>query len=159
MSATTSPGPPNRGSPKRKRSRSPDSQNGEEDVQLQYAYDEDMGSEEEETFHTPDSATPKKRRIERPTRLNYVPYMTLRGHKRGVAAVKFSPDGRWIASCCWYSWTRGCMYLLIHCSCRCNNQDMERPQRRALSNSGRSSGWHFGNRLEPRLESPRIRLR
>jgi COMPASS component SWD3 len=38
--------------------------------------------------------------VERPARLNYVPYMTLRGHKRGVAAVKFSPDGKWIASCC-----------------------------------------------------------
>lgn len=104
MSENTTPGPPSRGSPKRKRSRSPDSQHGgaEEDAQLRYAYDEDLGSDAEETYHTPDGATPKKRRIERPKRLNYVPYVTLRGHKRGVASVKFSPDGRWIASCCAY---------------------------------------------------------
>ena len=33
----------------------------------------------------------------------FVPYKqrsVLRGHKRGVAAVRFSPDGRMIASCC-----------------------------------------------------------
>ena len=33
----------------------------------------------------------------------YTPYrerMVLKGHKKGVAAVKFSPDGRLIASCC-----------------------------------------------------------
>ena len=33
----------------------------------------------------------------------FVPYRlraVLRGHKRGVAAVRFSPDGRMIASCC-----------------------------------------------------------
>ncbi|KAF2495657.1 WD40 repeat-like protein [Lophium mytilinum] len=36
---------------------------------------------------------------EKPTQLHYQPYFILRGHKKGVAAVKFSPDGRWIASC------------------------------------------------------------
>ena len=36
----------------------------------------------------------------KPTRLHYKQKMVLRGHKRGVAAVKFSPDGLWIASCC-----------------------------------------------------------
>ncbi|KAF2174035.1 hypothetical protein M409DRAFT_62210 [Zasmidium cellare ATCC 36951] len=40
-----------------------------------------------------------RRRLERPQRLNYTPHLTLRGHKRGIAAVKFSPDGKWIASC------------------------------------------------------------
>ena len=33
----------------------------------------------------------------------YTPYrqkLVLRGHRKGVAAVKFSPDGRCIASCC-----------------------------------------------------------
>ena len=29
----------------------------------------------------------------------YVEHMTLKGHRRGVAAVKISPDGKWIASC------------------------------------------------------------
>ena len=36
-------------------------------------------------------------------RLNYVPQLVLKGHKRGVAAVKVSPDGKWIASCCMFS--------------------------------------------------------
>ena len=31
----------------------------------------------------------------------------LRGHKRGVAGVRFSPDGRLIASCCEYTFTQG----------------------------------------------------
>ena len=30
----------------------------------------------------------------------YRPSLILRGHKKGVAAVKYSPDGRRIASCC-----------------------------------------------------------
>lgn len=32
--------------------------------------------------------------------VNYRPQLILRGHKRAIAAVKFSPDGKWIASCC-----------------------------------------------------------
>lgn len=39
------------------------------------------------------------------SQIRYRPSMILRGHKRAVAAVKFSPDGRWIASCCEYSAT------------------------------------------------------
>jgi len=41
--------------------------------------------------------------VEEIKEVKYVPYrekMVLKGHKRGVAAVRFSPDGRMIASCC-----------------------------------------------------------
>ena len=41
-------------------------------------------------------------------KLSYVKYkqkLVLKGHRRGVAAVKFSPDGRCIASCCGFSRT------------------------------------------------------
>ena len=41
-----------------------------------------------------------------PPRLHYKPRLILRGHKRAVAAVKYSPDGKWIASCC-TSWPSG----------------------------------------------------
>jgi WD40 repeat protein len=65
-----------------------------------------------EELRSPDGATPEedveergagmRTAAERPTRLEYALHMTLKGHKRGVAAVKWSPDGRWIASCCKY---------------------------------------------------------
>jgi WD40 repeat protein len=45
----------------------------------------------------PDDSPP--RRPKKPERLFYKEKMVLRGHKRGVAAVKFSPDRKWIASC------------------------------------------------------------
>ncbi|KAK3063276.1 WD domain protein, partial [Teratosphaeriaceae sp. CCFEE 6253] len=89
-----------RQSPKRKRSSSPANGIPQADgagdaAALQYAYDEELPPSE---VHTPDEAeeegvAAKRQRLERPKILDYVPHMTLRGHKRGVAAVKFSPDG------------------------------------------------------------------
>lgn len=49
---------------------------------------------------TPYSAGPGSPAPLKPTRLHYKPKLVLRGHRKGVAQVKFSPDGRWIASCC-----------------------------------------------------------
>lgn len=35
----------------------------------------------------------------RPRRIKYKQYKVLEAHRKGVAQVKFSPDGKWIASC------------------------------------------------------------
>lgn len=77
-SATRSRSPPR--SYDRPRSRSPVTPSGEDP----YAHGATLSA-----------STP---RPTRPTRLNYKPKLILRGHKRGVAAVRFSPDGKWIAS-------------------------------------------------------------
>jgi COMPASS component SWD3 len=37
--------------------------------------------------------------VYKPLKLNYKPKFILKGHRKGVAQVRFSPDGRWIASC------------------------------------------------------------
>ena len=51
---------------------------------------------------TPRILTPPPRKEEEPRYVRYKQKMILRGHRRGVAAVRFSPDGRCIASCCEY---------------------------------------------------------
>lgn len=48
---------------------------------------------------TPRDTTP----VPLPRKIQYAPYaekLVLRGHRRGVASVRFSPDGRTVASCC-----------------------------------------------------------
>lgn len=45
-------------------------------------------------------ATPREPLIAPPQYVSYKQKMVLKGHKRGVAAVQFSPNGRLIASCC-----------------------------------------------------------
>lgn len=45
------------------------------------------------------------------TYVSYTQHMLLKGHKKGVAAVRFSPDGNMIASCCKPS--------LWQCFCSC----------------------------------------
>jgi len=46
---------------------------------------------------TPSAETPPKPR--QSLRLDYKPRLVLEGHTKGVSQVKFSPDGKWIASC------------------------------------------------------------
>ncbi|KAM0714293.1 hypothetical protein Q7P37_010080 [Cladosporium fusiforme] len=59
---------------------------------------EELRSSDEST--PSDDASAKRRKLaERPRKLDYALQYTLRGHKRGVAGVKFSPDGKQIASC------------------------------------------------------------
>ena len=45
-------------------------------------------------------ATPRTPPVRPPQYEPYMEKMVLRGHRKGVAAVRFSPDGRLIASCC-----------------------------------------------------------
>lgn len=72
------------------------------DADNHYAYEDESDGVEPSNLNSPavqdGASTPQP--PTRPLSLHYTPHMTLRGHKRGVAAVKFSPNGKYIASCC-----------------------------------------------------------
>ena len=55
----------------------------------------------------------------KPLYTNYRQKVVLKGHRRGVAAVKFSPDGRCIASCCESFIVSGGELLLISACISC----------------------------------------
>lgn len=105
----------------------PDARNADGPTDLNFAYEDDpaglTGARTPEELRSSDGDTPRgededegeedrrKRRkvVERPRELDYANVMTLKGHKRGVACVRYSPDGKWIASCCKSDSTPGCM--------------------------------------------------
>ena len=109
-------------SPKRKRSESPDPASAYHSAastpyptdQFAFAYEDEDGNNDtpDELRSTADEEQQQQQQQqqqekqksqtpppERPRTLDYALQYTLKGHKRGVAAVKFSPDGKWIASC------------------------------------------------------------
>ena len=55
-----------------------------------------MSSREQSAVTTKSRPSPERK----PSYMKYKQILVLKGHRRGVAAVKFSPDGRCIASCC-----------------------------------------------------------
>lgn len=75
---------------------------GDTDADNQYAYEDESDGAEMSHLHSPaaQEGTSTPTPPTRPVSLRYAPHMTLRGHKRGVAAAKFSPNGKYIASCC-----------------------------------------------------------
>ena len=74
------------------------SQSIEADSDADHAFDYDDDDSEADleasAAQSPEDTTPQ-----RPLKLNYQLHLTLRGHKSGVAQVKFSPNGRYLASC------------------------------------------------------------
>ncbi|KAF2834865.1 WD40 repeat-like protein [Patellaria atrata CBS 101060] len=61
------------------------------------------GSTRSRSPRSPAPEEPQRKLVEppppKPTQLYYKPRLVLRGHKRGIAVVKFSPDGTRVASC------------------------------------------------------------
>jgi COMPASS component SWD3 len=57
---------------------------------------------------------------------NYEPSMILKGHRKGVSMVKFSPDGNMIASCCMFKRLLNGPGTDSTYSCRLHDQGMGR---------------------------------
>lgn len=111
MSYASTPDPhQGRRSPKRKRSESLEPASAYHSAastpyptgaseQFAFAYEDDNDGTPDELRSSAGEETPPDTSLERPRKLDYALQYTLKGHKRGVAGVKFSPDGKWIASC------------------------------------------------------------
>jgi len=77
--------------------------------QFAFAYEDDneggvqtpdvAGEQRSSAEQSPENGAKRRKIAERPRTLDYALQYTLKGHKRGVASIKFSPDGKWLASC------------------------------------------------------------
>jgi COMPASS component SWD3 len=76
----------------RRRSRSSDGSDGDSDREYHPRH-RSRSTLSHSSLHAPSPPSYK------PLKLNYKQKYILKGHKKGVSQVRFSPDGRWIASC------------------------------------------------------------
>ena len=102
-------------------------------------------------------------------RVQYKQRLILRGHRKGVACVRFSPDGNWIASCC-QSYNPCCPLFLAtqitdarpawtYISCRRDHQNLGQRFRKIFADPRRTSGGHFDGCMESGFEDTGLRFR
>lgn len=104
ISAQQSPRPPPRSYPEPEPEPDTEEQGSQfSEVQPAYYQHDSLGPDTVDESRSPSVngvATAKSQSPPRDRQLGYKPKLILRGHKKGVAQVRFSPDGKWIASCC-----------------------------------------------------------